>query len=270
MIDFFRSEAVTPHITRITDIVGTAAYLVRGEQRACLIDTCNGFGNIAMYVAEHCNLPLTVILTHGHFDHAGAAALFDQVYLDPKDEKVYFAYYSHPMKAEVIPLLEVKYGPLEENPIRNTPFTPLRDGDVFDLGGIHVKMISCAGHTPGMMMALICEERVMLFGDACGEGTLLFDNFATSISEYRKNLIRIKTEYESSYDTIIRNHGTYTSPKDLLDNVIACCEEILAGTDDHQQRKDDPSLFYAKAVNEKNERRDGQHGNICYRADKVS
>lgn len=269
MIDFFRQEKVSERILRIVDIAGTAAYLIQGTEKACLIDTCNGFGNIKKYVESICKLPLTVVLTHGHFDHAGAAALFDEVYMNPRELDVYRAYYRHPMKEEELLRLETRYGHLEENPLRTAAFLPLEDGDLFELGGVSVEMIACAGHTPGMMMAYIKEERTMLFGDACGEGTLLFDDFALNISAYRKNLQRIKDTYEAGYDRIIRNHGSFTSPLNLLDNVIECCDTICAGKDDHQPRPGSLDLFYAKAVNERNERVDGGHGNICYRIDKV-
>ena len=96
----------------------------------------------------------------------------------------------------------------------------LNDEDEFDLGGITLKAILTPGHTNGMTMVLVKEERTILFGDGCGVGVLLFFPYSTSVEEYKETLVELK-KHENEYDNIIRNHGTYESNKDLLDNVIS-------------------------------------------------
>ncbi len=129
-----------------------------------------------------------------------------------------------------IPTLDqVRYASIH---IYNGAPQPLCDGMVFDLGGVRVQMIHAQGHTPGMMCALVPEERTMFFGDACGMSVLLHDEFSSTASEYLRSLKRLK-EYEDQYDTVYRNHGSFTNEKSLLDNVIECAELIVAGRDDH-------------------------------------
>ena len=128
---------------------------------------------------------------------------------------------------------------------------PLLDGQCFDLGGITMEAIHTPGHTQGMTMLLFPEERTILFGDGCGVGVLLVEDCCSTVAAYRRGLERVK-EYEPRYDRNIRNHGTCESPKELLDNVMDVCDDILAGTDDRIPAKAPISCavpaFMAKAT----------------------
>ena len=87
-MNYYTSQRLSPSITRITDFTGVCCYLVEGEEKACLLDTCNGFGNIREYAETLTDKPLFVILTHGHIDHAPGACWFDEVYLNHADLKL--------------------------------------------------------------------------------------------------------------------------------------------------------------------------------------
>ena len=69
-MQYFKSLKVTDSITQIEDLCGTKMYLVEGSERAVLIDTGIGLGNICKYVRKLTSKPLTVLITHGHVDHA--------------------------------------------------------------------------------------------------------------------------------------------------------------------------------------------------------
>lgn len=265
-MNFFTSEQLTPRVTRIRDILGVALYLVEGEERACVIDTGHGLGNVRAYVETLTDRPTFVVLTHGHIDHANGAALWDEVYLNPLDLEVYREHSAIEMRREHFEAEEAtREIPVSEyNPIRTKPFLPLRDQQTFDLGGITLEAIAAPGHTPGMMMVLIREERMILFGDGCGLEVLMCFPSSSPISSYLKVLQSLK-RYEPQYDRILRNHGTCESPKELLDNVIECCQDILNGTDAAQ-----PTYFgsipvlSARPVGEAHQRLDGKQGNILY------
>ena len=69
---------------------------------------------------------------------------------------------------------------------------------------------------------------------------------------------------------IYRNHGTFVSNKDLLDNVIECCHLIIEGKDDHEPIEFHRyKLFAAKNTNNDHGRADGKEGNIMYALEKV-
>lgn len=269
----FRSEIVSERIIRIIDAVNVAMYLVIGDKRACLIDAGCGLGDLKSYVETLTDKPVFVVLTHGHFDHVGGASLFQEVYLNELDEEVYREHTSTAYRQQMLASLpeSMKINVEVMNPVKQTLFLPLEDRQQFDLGGMTLEMISVPGHTRGMMMVLMVEAKIMLYGDACGVGVLLFEDYATTVSEYLQALQNLKMKDHGRYTTIIRNHGTFESELSLLDNVIECCHEILEGRDDHvpTQVFGEDGFFYAKAIDEKHQRVDGLFGNICYRHDKA-
>ena len=70
---------------RIVDVLGNHCYVVVGESRALLVDSCGGIGNLRACVEGITDLPVTVVLTHGHDDHLSGAYWYDEAYLSPLD-----------------------------------------------------------------------------------------------------------------------------------------------------------------------------------------
>ena len=88
----FRYERVTDRITRIFGLEGEMWYLVTGRQRAALLDTGTGIGHMLPLIRQLTELPLIILLTHGHIDHAMGAAEFDcPIYMDSRDDPIYEA-----------------------------------------------------------------------------------------------------------------------------------------------------------------------------------
>lgn len=267
---YFTHERVSDHVYRITDVTEVCCYLVVGTKKACLLDTCNGIGNIKEYAETITCLPIMVILTHGHLDHMGGAGLFDDVYMSKEDLPVFKKHGDMKFRIEdtnahsPVKIKEEEFIPTYQGEIKD-----IQDKDCFDLGDVTIQMLHVKGHTPGIMCPLIVEDRCIIFGDACGVGVLLFDEFSSCVSEYRESLIHLK-QYEDAYDAIYRNHGTFTSSKELLDNVIACCDLILTDSDDRI-----PVAFHGidlfachKQAENGHGRADGKEGNILYSIEK--
>lgn len=271
-MNYFTSEKISPRITRIKDICDTFFYLVEGDNKACLLDTGDGYGDLKEYIKTLTDKDIFVILTHGHLDHVGGVAYFDDVYMSHKDREVYQLHSDKQYRIEHNknnPLCAQTPDELITPTVSCDDFKDLYDGQRFDLGNLHIKMIAVPGHTPGMFCALIEEERYCLFGDACGVFVLLFDDTSSNVSDYLVSLKHLK-EFEEDYDYIIRNHGTGQSGKELLDNVIECCQLILAEKDDHIPIEFmGYSLFLCKKQKADGQREDGKEGNIAYRIDKV-
>lgn len=263
----FESKDLTEHVTWITDPTGVSAFLVKGEQRAVLLDTCVGFVGLKEKVDSLTSLPLTVILTHGHGDHAGGAGEFEKVYMHPADKELTGIHglamrmgYAGGMLGEGTALSEEDFVP-----VRTAPFEELGGGQVFDLGGVSLEIIHVPGHTKGSCCVLIREERMILYGDACNANTLVMDTNSTDISTYRKSLEYLKA-FDSCYDTVLYSHGPAIGPRNSLDDNIELCGRILAGTDDAV-----PCEFLgrkairAAAIEEGSfARLDGKYGNIVY------
>lgn len=270
-MEYFKTEQLSKRLYRIVDFLGNCCYLAVGEKRACLLDTLDGFGNIRQVAESLTDKEIFVILTHGHIDHGAGCCFFDEVWMSHKDKALFMdhcsletrllSYANHPIAGKLAP---TEYNPRYEGEIRD-----LKDGQKFDLGGLTIRMLAVPGHTQGMMVPLLEEERTIIFGDACGVGVLLFGENSSCVSAYRKSLYHLK-QAEAEYDIILRNHGTFSSPKELLDNVIECCDDILAGKNrDQIVRTHNIDFHIAKPVDENENRLDGKQGNIKYTLDKA-
>ena len=270
----FHSEKVSEHITRIYGLTEEQMYLVTGSQTAALIDTGSGAGSLRSYVETLTDKPVTVLLTHGHVDHAMGAPEFDTVYMSREDDYIYSQHCE----------LEARKGYLSQSPdfdkIVEEDYIPvasadsfhdLREGDVFDLGGISVEVYSCPGHTKGSLCMLIREERTLITGDACNTFTFLFDTYSTGLSTYEKNLTALKEKTAGKYDRILLSHGPGREyPVELIDEVLEVCEDIKSGNvDDLPFEFMGKKAFIAKAMEMGGGRLDGKLGNIVYDKERI-
>ena len=268
-MEYFRHIQLNAHLICIIGLDETCFYLVNGSEKTVLLDAGSGYGDLKSYIEENklaTHDEIDVIVTHGHHDHIGGADSFNKIYMNHKDLKVFKEFGTMESRLNYTHEFEERMGIKFADsmlPMTKKTLLPIEDYQVFDLGDIHIKMIPVAGHTPGMMCPLIEEDRICIFGDACGVSVLLMGEYSSNVSEYKQSLLNLK-KFENDYDTIYRNHGSYVSPKELLDNVIECCDLILEHKDAHQPVKMHGMDFFAAHKVEGYGRADGKEGNIFY------
>ena len=265
---YFKTEKISPRVTRIFAFNTELMYLVEGDDRAALLDTGSGFGSLRACVEALTDKPVTVLLTHGHTDHALGAAEFEEVYMNPLDEAVYAKHSAMPYRAHSGAMWPDFAKLCPDQIIPAMPFSdmrPLHEGDTFDLGGETVECFACPGHTPGTLVFLLREERMLLSGDACNDRTFLFDEFTSSVEDYRKALVVLDAQTAGRYDRVLLSHGDGEGVPDMLRRVIEVCDDILAGRSDAQPFEflGDCALL-AKACGPDGKRLDGGRGNIVY------
>lgn len=82
---WFTVHPVTEGVFRIEDHGMDNFYLVEGKEKALLIDTGTGVADVRRCVDSLTSLPILVVNTHGHPDHAGGNFQFDSVFAHPGD-----------------------------------------------------------------------------------------------------------------------------------------------------------------------------------------
>jgi hydroxyacylglutathione hydrolase len=131
--------------------------------------------DVLMGALEHFGLTLKHIwLTHGHLDHAGAAAELRertgvQVVGPHKDDQFWL---------DQIEDSAVKYG---LDGLRNvTPDRYLEDGDMLELEGTKFGVAHCPGHTPGHVVIYNTDAKIAFVGDVLFEGSIGRTDFPRS------------------------------------------------------------------------------------------
>ena len=274
----FDVENVTERIYRIT-MPYVCMYLIVGEEKAILLDTGWGYGDLRGVVESLTDLPITLVLSHAHPDHIGGAAQFGEAYLHEAD----FHMIESQANLELRQRLMDKYAPsdFESNPdlwleSKSDGYIPLDEDKVFDLGGITLMPFRVPGHSPGSMVFILPEERIAIFGDAVSHPTLVvFDN-SSSIQEHYEGMVKLQ-DYNHLYDRVFVNHETFELDKMVLENNIALAKNILDGTDEKiapssrtQKMSTNGSRIFAARERKPWLPSDPKDiGNIYYRADKV-
>ena len=181
------SAKVRPHIWSLADIAGNRCYLVVGDERAALVDTMEGVGDLRAEVERITSLPVTVLLTHHHHDHVGGACSFESVGISAVDDG--FWEREENAEARIREQLREGFG-LPEGTFFSTvegrrPTTwHVDEGYELDLGGETVRAVARPGHTRGSMGDVVSGERVLLSGDAVTPCMTLFYDDSTSVDEW--------------------------------------------------------------------------------------
>ena len=143
-----------------------AVYVAAGSQRAVLVDTGSGTGDLTALVRSLTDKPFDVILTHGHPDHAGGARQFEKVYLHPDDIEMAQSITLEDRKeyARAVAGEEVLAGMIPGGDFPQV--VPLADGETIDLGGRTLEVIAIPGHTGGSVCFLDRGHRILFAGDS--------------------------------------------------------------------------------------------------------
>jgi glyoxylase-like metal-dependent hydrolase (beta-lactamase superfamily II) len=201
------------------------------------------------------------------------AAEFEDVRINPLEKDVYAVHSAMDFRACSGGMWPDFHLVTPEQIIPAMPFEdmkPLSAGEGFDLCGVSVEVYACPGHTRGTLVFLIPEERKLLLGDACNYLTFLFDEFSTSVEEYRASLLRLKSQLCGKYDTVLLSHGDGNGVYDMIERVVSVCDDILSGRSDEQPFEFLGQHYHlAKATDENRQRLDGGAGNIVYNREKI-
>jgi glyoxylase-like metal-dependent hydrolase (beta-lactamase superfamily II) len=191
------------------------SYLILGDERALLFDTGMGLGDIAGVVTGITDRPVTVLNSHGHFDHVGGNAEFETVLaLDHAFTREAAHGLPHDVVAgEVAP--EALTRPLPEDMDAATwsirPWDVhghVDDGTLIDLGGRTVEVLAIPGHTPDSL-ALLDEAAGLLWtGDTFYEGPIWLFVPETDLDAYERSLQRLVTLAPS----LTRLHPAHNTP----------------------------------------------------------
>ncbi|MCL2839666.1 MAG: MBL fold metallo-hydrolase [Defluviitaleaceae bacterium] len=182
MENYYTVLQLKENVYRIFSPENTYCELLIGTEKALLIDTGYGFGDLKRVVKAHTgNKPLIIVNTHGHYDHTCGNGQFDEdIYIGKDDIVLCGKHTSEKARRNAIKNAEA-LNRLPENFNEETylvqgsgNLVPFHDGHIFNLGGITMRAISAPGHSAGSMCLLYEEENWLYTGDAANAMCWLF------------------------------------------------------------------------------------------------
>ncbi len=215
----------------------TTISLMIGPERAILLDTGCGIGNLCKAVSELTDKPVTVINTHTHLDHLGSNHQFDEIAMfdHPLSRRRAAEGASHQILQQEILAENLVTRPwprdFDPNAFALPPFKVnhwLRDGDRLNFGGRELEVI----HTPGEAVDHIClldkTERLLFCGDILLDGPVWTHLEGGSLRDLVKSYRKLMGYFEE-FDHLMPGHNQPWLDKGLLQQTLAGAEEVLSG-----------------------------------------
>ncbi|MFX0000421.1 MAG: MBL fold metallo-hydrolase [Candidatus Hodarchaeota archaeon] len=136
-------------------------YLILGNHSALLLDTGCGLSPLKPLVDRLIGKrKLLVFNTHYHWDHPLGNVEFEEVYIHANEvDKVSKPYDLSFFKDSPNEIVKI-YAEQDFLIPPSKTIKALEDGDLFDLGGIEVKVIHCPGHSPGSICLLTSKDEL--------------------------------------------------------------------------------------------------------------
>ena len=169
---------------KILGEIGTNCYLLynKDNKKAVLIDPADEADKIMEMIAvKNCTLT-AILLTHGHYDHIGAAVKVSKATKAP--------IYAGECEKEVLENPSINLSAMMgEHAISLIADKWLTDAQVIELAGITIRCIHTPGHTKGGMSYYIEDADILFSGDTLFAASVGRTDFPTgSMSELIRSI----------------------------------------------------------------------------------
>jgi len=152
---------------------GVISYLIEGRNKAVLLDTGIGIGNIKKVIEKLTHLKVSVVNSHTHFDHIGDNHQFNEIAVFNDEfeiENLERGQTVEELKDELSQKNLYKTLPKDFDPkaYRILPSKPthlLKHEELIDLGGRKLKVLHTPGHSPGSICLLDTKSKELFTGD---------------------------------------------------------------------------------------------------------
>lgn len=229
-------------------------YLILGKDRAMLVDTGLGLADIQTVVNSLTELPVTVLLTHSHWDHVGGAYAFDDVWcfesekcVDTVENGTEHDVFSYELEDGLVARPISEDIDLSTYSIRPAQVTgTVADGDVIDLGGRKLKVIYTPVHTADSI-CLVDEENGLLFtGDTYYPSSLYAWCDDSDVVTYSNSIRKIVDSIENiDIQWMYTGHNEVVEGSTRLKEVAYDLDSIVNGEADNYTIGEEGYRYYS-------------------------
>ena len=190
---------------RVLGMVSTNVHVCMHAEtkEAFIVDPADDADEIIRLVSAMGAKPCAILLTHGHFDHIGAADALRKRYEIPV--------YAEEHEKELLssPALNLSGGWADS--LTLTADHLLKDGDMLNIAGFTIRVLHTPGHTPGGCCYELVGEDILFSGDTLFYMSVGRTDFpGSSGAAMRMSLHRLLEEL--SEDTqVLPGHGESTT-----------------------------------------------------------
>ena len=209
-----------------------------GEQRAALIDTGCGIGDLRRVVQAVTDLPVLVINTHTHIDHVSGNHQFGSIAMLDHPRARSVATTGVPGQQRTTEILArhltSRPWPAAFDPGDGSlpPFHVerwLSDGDRIDLGGRELEVVHTPGEAPDHICLLDRADRILFSGDILLEGPVWTHLEGGSLPKLVASYRRLMA-FLTDFDHIMPSHNGPWLDRQLLPKTLHGAEAVLAGS----------------------------------------
>lgn len=226
-------------------------YLVIGKEKAVVIDTGTGIGDLNKVISELTHIPVSVVNTHGHWDHIGNNYQFEEIAcfnnadcISRLRTRVENSSLQSSITGDSIwkPLPAGFNASTWEIPAVE-PTVLLEEGDLIDLGDRTLEVIHTPGHSPGSMCLLDKKNRILFTGDTFFPGPLYAYPEDVNIDDYIASIEKLKSRLDE-YDYLCAGHNDPWVKSEVISRVSTAFQEIMAGKGEYKEDKGIRRYYY--------------------------
>lgn len=237
--DWFEVRKISERLYAISEprhYEHTVMNLLIGKQRAVLIDTGCGIGNLRRVVEQLTKLPVTVINTHTHLDHVGSNHQFSDIMMFDHPNSRNVSRNGAPKEDLFRELLDEKFVTppwphgFELARVALPPFKVsrwLKHGETLELDDICFKVLHSPGEAPDHICLLEPNERILFSGDILLNGAVWSHLDGGDVVELSQSY-ELLTQFYDDFDFLMPSHNSPCLEKNLLTIAFAGVKEILA------------------------------------------
>lgn len=229
MKNWFSITQVTENIFALAEFnhwEKVVSYLAVDKTQAFLIDTGMGYASICSEVRKITTLPITVLLTHAHWDHIGSVSEFEKVYLfdDVFEQKsIQVGFNSNQIPELNNPeMFSNNFKPRKYGQEGINNFNVLNNNQILCSDTFDMKIIHTPGHTPGSVCFYIPQLNALFTGDTLYPGPLYAQLPESNISDFVSSIKKL-SRFSSPELTIFPGHNANCCSSKL----IAEANEVL-------------------------------------------